>query len=213
MRVLFLPNSKMPPACNTVEFVVASPLNTPQLWAELLQRFPRAGAHRPGVRLARNWGIRRPPTPFCRQRRIGTHSASFPAAESFVTWKLKSNSPNGPSRKRFLPTGRPGATGAWLEFRGVVRGEENGQAIHALEYEAYPEMAVREIRRLLQEISSRHPCHAAKVIHRVGVIPVGKPPFTSGSRRRIAAKPSHCSPNSWTGSSRTCRFGNGRRHR
>jgi molybdopterin molybdotransferase len=79
-----------------------------------------------------------------------------------------------PIAEKILPTGRPGATGAWLEFRGVVRGEENGQAIHALEYEAYPEMAVREIRRLLQEISSRHPCHAAKVIHRVGVIPVGK---------------------------------------
>jgi molybdopterin molybdotransferase len=64
-------------------------------------------------------------------------------------------------------------TGAWLEFRGVVRGEENGQAISALEYEAYPEMAGREIRRLLAEISTRHPCLAVKVIHRVGIIPVG----------------------------------------
>ena len=35
-------------------------------------------------------------------------------------------------------------------------------------------MAGREIRRLLQEISARHPCRAAKVIHRVGVIPVGE---------------------------------------
>jgi molybdopterin molybdotransferase len=65
------------------------------------------------------------------------------------------------------------AQGAWLEFRGVVRGEENGQAISALEYEAYPEMAEREIRRLLQEIATRHPCLAAKVIHRIGIIPVG----------------------------------------
>ena len=46
--------------------------------------------------------------------------------------------------------------------------------ISALEYEAYPEMARREIRRLLEEISSRHPCLAAKVIHRVGIIPVGE---------------------------------------
>jgi len=66
------------------------------------------------------------------------------------------------------------AHGAWLEFHGVVRGEENGQTIHALEYEAYPEMATREIRRLLQEISTRHPCLAAEVIHRIGVIPVGE---------------------------------------
>ena len=67
-----------------------------------------------------------------------------------------------------------GAHGAWLDFRGVVRDEENGRKISALEYEAYPEMAAREIRRLLEEISSRHPCLAAKVIHRLGTIPVGE---------------------------------------
>ncbi|HUA39758.1 MAG TPA: molybdenum cofactor biosynthesis protein MoaE [Candidatus Sulfopaludibacter sp.] len=64
--------------------------------------------------------------------------------------------------------------GAWLEFRGVVRDQEMGQKISALEYEAYPEMAEREIRRLLEGISSRHPCLAAKVVHRIGVIPAGE---------------------------------------
>jgi molybdopterin molybdotransferase len=67
-----------------------------------------------------------------------------------------------------------GAHGAWLEFRGVVRGEENGQRISALEYEAYPEMAEREIRRMLEEISSRHPCLAVKIVHRIGIISVGE---------------------------------------
>jgi molybdopterin molybdotransferase len=67
-----------------------------------------------------------------------------------------------------------GMVGAWAEFRGLVRGEENGGPISALEYEAYPEMAEREMRRLLTEISARHPCFAAKVIHRVGIVPVGE---------------------------------------
>ena len=82
---------------------------------------------------------------------------------------------SGPIAEKIPPLqGWPSArTGAWLEFRGVVRGEENGQAISALEYEAYPEMAGREIRRLLEEISAKHPCLAAKVIHRIGIIPVG----------------------------------------
>ena len=35
-------------------------------------------------------------------------------------------------------------------------------------------MAEREIRRLLKIISARHPCLAATVIHRVGIIPVGE---------------------------------------
>ncbi|MGA9778594.1 MAG: molybdenum cofactor biosynthesis protein MoaE [Limisphaerales bacterium] len=72
------------------------------------------------------------------------------------------------------PQGPSGKAGAWLEFRGVVRDQENGQTISALEYEAYPEMASREIRRLLEAISSRHPCLAAKIIHRVGIIPTGE---------------------------------------
>ena len=81
------------------------------------------------------------------------------------------------------------AHGAWLEFRGVVRGEENDQTISALEYEAYPEMAGREVRRLLNEISARHPCLAAKVIHRVGIIPIGDTAIYVGvaSRHRAEA--------------------------
>jgi len=74
--------------------------------------------------------------------------------------------------KIFPPAG--GVAGAWLEFRGVVRGEENGQKIAALEYEAYPEMAEREIRRLLEALAAQHPCLAARVIHRVGIISVGE---------------------------------------
>ncbi len=71
-----------------------------------------------------------------------------------------------PIADRMLPPSS-GASGAWLEFRGVVRGEENGQLIAALEYEAYPEMAEREIRRLLEDLAASQPCLAARVIHRV----------------------------------------------
>jgi molybdopterin synthase catalytic subunit len=77
-----------------------------------------------------------------------------------------------------------GAAGAWAEFRGIVRGEENGAPIAALEYEAYHGMAENEIRRLLEGISTRHPCLAATVIHRIGVIPVGETAVCVG----IAAK-------------------------
>ena len=67
-----------------------------------------------------------------------------------------------------------GRAGAWAEFRGIVRGEENGAPIDALEYEAYAGMARLEIHRLLQDISTRHPCLAVTVIHRLGTIPVGE---------------------------------------
>ena len=90
---------------------------------------------------------------------------------------------NSPIAGKILPPA-VGAAGAWLEFRGVVRDEENGQPIAALEYEAYPKMAEKEIRLLLETISARHPCLAAKVIHRTGIVPVGEAAIYLG----VAAK-------------------------
>ena len=67
-----------------------------------------------------------------------------------------------------------GNCGALAEFTGVVRGEEEGRRIAALEYEAYDEMAVRVMRQICESLGGQHPCAAVVVIHRVGVIPVGE---------------------------------------
>jgi molybdopterin synthase catalytic subunit len=80
---------------------------------------------------------------------------------------------NLPIAAQLAPVPLTGA-GAWVEFRGVVRGEENGQLIAALEYEAYSPMAEREMRRLLAEIAATQPCLFVQVIHRIGLIPVGE---------------------------------------
>ena len=81
---------------------------------------------------------------------------------------------NSPIAEKISPPPSLGAHGAWIEFRGVVRDSENNEKISALKYEAYPEMAEREIRRLLETLAAKHPCLAARVIHRVGVVPVGE---------------------------------------
>ena len=73
-----------------------------------------------------------------------------------------------------LPSPGVTALGAWVEFRGMVHGEEEGQPIAALEYEAYSPMAEREMRRIIEEIARRQPCLFVRVIHRVGVLPVGE---------------------------------------
>jgi molybdopterin synthase catalytic subunit len=65
-------------------------------------------------------------------------------------------------------------SGAVAEFRGIVRGEENGAPISALRYEAYETMARREIARILGEEAVAHPCERAVVVHRHGWIPVGE---------------------------------------
>jgi molybdopterin synthase catalytic subunit len=72
------------------------------------------------------------------------------------------------------PAAGPAVSGAVVEFTGVVRGMENAAPIAALEYEAYDSMALSEMRRLLQELSAQFPCHAVRVIHRVGIVPAGE---------------------------------------
>lgn len=64
--------------------------------------------------------------------------------------------------------------GAWVEFAGIVRGQEGGVQIAALEYEAYDSMARRVMTDLLKALGLKHGCECAYVIHRVGVIPVGE---------------------------------------
>lgn len=68
----------------------------------------------------------------------------------------------------------PGATGAWVEFRGLVRDTEDGRSIAALEYEAYERMARRVLERMLTELGRQYPCQQVQVLHRVGLIPVGE---------------------------------------
>jgi molybdopterin synthase catalytic subunit len=81
------------------------------------------------------------------------------------------------------------AVGALAEFRGLVRGEENGHPIAALVYEAYQPMAEREIARILDALVTAHPCHAVHVRHRLGHIPVGECAIYIGvaSRHRAEA--------------------------
>jgi molybdopterin molybdotransferase len=81
---------------------------------------------------------------------------------------------DAPIAQDILPLSPAGAHGAFVEFRGIVRGQERGQPLAALEYEAYAKMALREIRRLLESIAERHPCLGVRVIHRTGVVPAGE---------------------------------------
>lgn len=64
--------------------------------------------------------------------------------------------------------------GASVEFLGVVRGEEHGFPIDALEYEAYEPMAETVIGRLVEAARRSWPLHRVEVCHRVGRVPVGE---------------------------------------
>lgn len=71
---------------------------------------------------------------------------------------------------------RPGdkQIGAEVIFHGRVRGEEEGRKIVALHYEAYTEMAEKELRAMGEDASRQFPIQDLFCDHRVGEVPVGE---------------------------------------
>jgi molybdopterin converting factor small subunit len=64
MRVFFFAQLKDVTGCEAAELPLQVPANGDQLWARLLEKYPGLAAHRPHVRLTRNWEYAGPETRF-----------------------------------------------------------------------------------------------------------------------------------------------------
>jgi molybdopterin synthase catalytic subunit len=67
----------------------------------------------------------------------------------------------------------PGVGGV-VTFIGTVRDHARGRSIDHLEYEAYPEMAEREMERIADEAAARFPGARVAMAHRTGHLAVGE---------------------------------------
>jgi molybdopterin synthase catalytic subunit len=65
--------------------------------------------------------------------------------------------------------------GAVVNFLGVVRGEEEGKTIHAIEYEAFEKMVTHQFNLLFDELEKRWPIESVRLVHRLGVVKVNEP--------------------------------------
>lgn len=68
----------------------------------------------------------------------------------------------------------PPDSGGVVDFRGVVRGTENGAPISGILYEAHEQMAEAQMRRIAHECSERFPLTAVILHHRIGYVPAGE---------------------------------------
>ncbi len=59
-------------------------------------------------------------------------------------------------------------------FIGTVRDATKGRRVLRLEFEAYEPMALREMRKIVEEAASRWPLHAVALHHRTGVLLPGE---------------------------------------
>jgi molybdopterin synthase catalytic subunit len=65
--------------------------------------------------------------------------------------------------------------GAAVYFTGVVRGQEEGQAIDAIEYEAFQRMAEHQFQILFGQMEKKWPVESVRLVHRIGVVKVNEP--------------------------------------
>ena len=65
--------------------------------------------------------------------------------------------------------------GAVVYFSGVVRGEEEGSPIAAIEYEAFDKMAHHQFELILKQIENRWPIESIRLVHRIGRVKVNEP--------------------------------------
>lgn len=65
------------------------------------------------------------------------------------------------------------SAGAVAVFMGVVRDHHEGKPVARLDYEAYRELADKELRRIVDELMREHPETRVAVVHRVGPLEIG----------------------------------------
>lgn len=88
---------------------------------------------------------------------------------------------------------RPSA-GATVTFVGTTRDHNDGRRVSRLEYEAYPEMALAEMRRIGETAQQRWPIEKVAIVHRIGVVPLGEASVViavSAGHRRDAFEACH----------------------
>src|SRR5258708_13437207 len=67
----------------------------------------------------------------------------------------------------------PGAGGI-VVFEGVVRDNARGKQVRYLEYDVYPEMAIKQVRAIVAEAEQRWGTRHVAVAHRVGRLEIGE---------------------------------------
>jgi molybdopterin synthase catalytic subunit len=66
------------------------------------------------------------------------------------------------------------ASGAVVDFRGIVRGLEDGREITGIEYESHGPMAEHQMRRLAETATGKFGLTKVLIHHRIGFVPAAE---------------------------------------
>ena len=81
---------------------------------------------------------------------------------------------SGSMRRSWLPRPSSGEDGAVVVFDGIVRNHSRGRRTLHLDYEAYEEMALEQMRELAEQARSRFAIRQVTMVHRLGRLEIGE---------------------------------------
>jgi MoaE-MoaD fusion protein len=142
--------------------------------ADLLQRYqgvhPRLQTLLPAIAVAVNQEFAAPATELADNDEVGLlPPVSGGAPEPLVQITRERLRPHD-----LIPPRERPEDGAIVIFDGVVRNHSRGRATLYLEYEAYEEMALKQMRELAAQALERFAIRDVALVHRVGRIEIGE---------------------------------------
>jgi molybdopterin synthase catalytic subunit len=162
-------------AARSLELSVLAGATVRDVWEAAVERHPRLGGADAGVRVALNeeyagWDD---------EVRSGDSVAFIPpvaggapvAGRPGVHVLLTTDALDASAAEALV---RTDADGGVCTFTGVVRNHAEGRAVERLEYEAYPEMAEPQMRRIGEEALRRTGATAVALWHRTGSLGIGE---------------------------------------
>ncbi|MEE8350504.1 MAG: molybdenum cofactor biosynthesis protein MoaE [Acidobacteriota bacterium] len=77
-------------------------------------------------------------------------------------------------RKKIVDAVAGPGSGALVTFDGTVRNHARGKTVTHLHYEAYPEMAIKELQKIRDQAMQRWPLDELSIVHRIGRMEIGE---------------------------------------
>ncbi|HET6888580.1 MAG TPA: molybdenum cofactor biosynthesis protein MoaE [Candidatus Udaeobacter sp.] len=65
--------------------------------------------------------------------------------------------------------------GATVDFKGIVRGSEDGREIDGIDYEAHRGMAEHQLKQIAEQAAIEFGLRSVIIYHRIGFVAVGEP--------------------------------------
>jgi len=147
------------------------------LLGRLQQKMPRLNAHLPSVALSINQEYAQPESPLTQGDEVallppvsgGVDAAAQTLAQGHARIVREKINPQALVEKMKQPE-----DGATVVFEGIVRNHSRGRRTLFLDYEAYAEMAVKQLELLACEAISRFSIRDVAIVHRIGRLQIGE---------------------------------------